>query len=171
MTDSAAVGKRRAWGEAGYTGRFNKSGDPIDPVSSFVERCARQAFKRHAADFEFNVKNRQREFELLRLLHADLHTKSFELQYRRLDGDVEQRKISPLALLHNDRGRHYSMLAWCHLRKDYRNFLISGIEGIDPIDRVRPLSPTDLLDLLTDSAPHVIRRILLANRLLRDLEH
>lgn len=106
---------------------------------------------------------------LLHLLHAELHTKSFELQYRRLDGGLVQRKISPLAFLYNDYQHHYSVIAWCHLREDYRNFLISGIEGIDPIDRIRPLGATELIDFMADNKKYV-HRMLLANRLLRGLD-
>jgi predicted DNA-binding transcriptional regulator YafY len=51
-----------------------------------------------------------------------------QLSYRRADGEQSQRRIRPLGLYFW--GNVWSLVGWCELRDDFRNFRLDRIQGI-----------------------------------------
>ena len=66
---------------------------------------------------------------LSQLQQAVVHKKIVHLQYRsNLKEEITGRKVEPIGLLHY--GSAWHLIAWCHLRNDYRDFRMSRMLGI-----------------------------------------
>ncbi len=63
-------------------------------------------------------------------LHAAIaDRRSVQLRYRSRQGDISQRSVFPLGLVHW--GQHWTLGSWCALRQDYRDFRLDQIEAMD----------------------------------------
>lgn len=63
------------------------------------------------------------QLEFSRLLRsATEQQRQVELDYRREDGQTSQRRLDPLAQVYW--GGKWTLVAWCHLRDDYRQFRV-----------------------------------------------
>jgi predicted DNA-binding transcriptional regulator YafY len=63
------------------------------------------------------------------LQQAVVNKKIVHLQYRsQLKEEITLRKVEPIGLLHY--GNAWHLIAWCHLRNDYRDFRMSRMLGI-----------------------------------------
>jgi len=51
-----------------------------------------------------------------------------DLEYESSDNEVTKRKIEPMALVYKNRKRN--LVAWCHLRNDWRSFRLDRIDMI-----------------------------------------
>lgn len=62
-------------------------------------------------------------------LHRAIRNRSpVRLAYLSLDGDESERTVSPLGLFYW--GGKWTLGAWCHLRKDYRDFRVDRIRSV-----------------------------------------
>lgn len=62
-------------------------------------------------------------------LHAAVDScRIVRLRYRDLEGSVTERSILPLALVHPPQG--VKLLAWCEMRRDFRQFFVRQIDEI-----------------------------------------
>jgi predicted DNA-binding transcriptional regulator YafY len=69
------------------------------------------------------------------LQQAVVNKKIVHLQYRsNLKEEVTRRKVEPIGLLHY--GNAWHLIAWCHLRTDYRDFRMSRMLGVTVDDLV-----------------------------------
>jgi predicted DNA-binding transcriptional regulator YafY len=59
--------------------------------------------------------------------------KKIELDYKRADGQFSNRIVWPLGLFFW--GNVWTLVSWCELRKDYRQFRIDRIQQYRPLDR------------------------------------
>jgi predicted DNA-binding transcriptional regulator YafY len=50
------------------------------------------------------------------------------IEYESRDNDSTNRKVEPMALIYKNRKRH--LVAWCHLRDDWRTFRLDRIEMV-----------------------------------------
>lgn len=76
----------------------------------------------------------QRTASLLDLLREIINRKRvISLQYLSLHNEASERTISPLGLFFW--GKVWTLAAWCHLRKDYRNFRVDCIQSISETDQ------------------------------------
>jgi predicted DNA-binding transcriptional regulator YafY len=63
------------------------------------------------------------------LQQAIVHKKVVQLHYRsNLKEEVTRRKVEPIGLLYY--GSAWHLIAWCHLRNDYRDFRLSRMLGV-----------------------------------------
>lgn len=69
---------------------------------------------------------------LLRLSEAIGQSQRMFMEYRSLDDELTQRKIDPYGVVARD-GRWY-LVAYCHLRRDYRTFRLDRIQQAQPLD-------------------------------------
>lgn len=56
------------------------------------------------------------------------NTKIASLEYESKDNDVSERDVEPMALIFKNRKRH--LVAYCHLRQEYRTFRLDRINLI-----------------------------------------
>lgn len=90
----------------------------VDSLTEHIE-----IFSQYAPDLESPQQN------LSLLQQAVVHKKIVHLQYRsNAKEEVTLRKVEPIGLLHYSRAWH--LIAWCHLRKDYRDFRMSRMLGV-----------------------------------------
>lgn len=59
------------------------------------------------------------------------------------DGSAVQRDIEPIGLFHYS--RHWHLIAWCRLRKAYRDFRLDRIQSFDPVSEQFPRHSRDTL--------------------------
>ncbi|MGR9088774.1 MAG: helix-turn-helix transcriptional regulator [Gammaproteobacteria bacterium] len=52
------------------------------------------------------------------------------MHYCRADGELSQRRVRPLGLYFW--GSVWTLVGWCELRKDFRNFRVDRIQGMEP---------------------------------------
>ena len=50
------------------------------------------------------------------------------MEYESSDNEITERKVEPMALVYKNRKRN--LVAWCHLRNDWRSFRLDRIEMI-----------------------------------------
>lgn len=80
------------------------------------------------------------DFEYLSLLQNTIHDQHIvELTYRDSKDEITKRKTEPIGLVFYAFSWH--LIAWCHLRKDYRDFKVSRI--IEVKDTQAPFIKTD----------------------------
>lgn len=69
------------------------------------------------------------DFDHLSVLQKAISEKHVvELNYKNLNEEVSSRQIEPIGLIFYAFGWH--VIAWCHLRKDYRDFRVSRITSL-----------------------------------------
>jgi predicted DNA-binding transcriptional regulator YafY len=99
------------------------------PDKEYVESLTDhiQILPRHSPD----VDSPQQSLSLLQ--QAVVHKKIVHLQYRsNLKEEITLRKVEPIGLLYY--GTAWHLIAWCHLRNDYRDFRLSRMLGISVED-------------------------------------
>jgi len=75
--------------------------------------------------------------ESLDRLHAAIDARRVvRLGYRRADGAPSARDVEPLCLAFW--GQTWTLGAWCRLRRDFRNFRLDRLEGLEVLDEVYP---------------------------------
>jgi predicted DNA-binding transcriptional regulator YafY len=90
----------------------------VDSLTDHIE-----ILSRYAPDLESPQQN------LSVLQQAVVNKKIVHLQYRsNLKEEVTLRKVEPIGLLHYRQAWH--LIAWCHLRNDYRDFRMSRMLGV-----------------------------------------
>jgi predicted DNA-binding transcriptional regulator YafY len=64
-------------------------------------------------------------------LHAAIHAcQPVAFGYTDLDGNLSERTVMPLALVHPPQG--VKLLAWCAVRADFRQFFVRAMQGLAP---------------------------------------
>jgi predicted DNA-binding transcriptional regulator YafY len=90
----------------------------VDSLTEHIE-----ILSRYAPDLESPQQN------LSMLQQAVVNKKIVHLQYRsNIKEEVTLRKVEPIGLLHY--GNAWHLIAWCHLRNDYRDFRMSRMLGV-----------------------------------------
>lgn len=69
--------------------------------------------------------------EYLAIIQQAINNKTIlRIEYENRDGDTTKREIEPIGLTFYSLNWH--LIAWCHLRNDYRDFRVSRIERLTP---------------------------------------
>lgn len=86
----------------------------------------------------------QNDYEYLALLQETISAKTIiSIDYKNNKQEMSQRNVEPIGLIFYAMSWH--LIAWCQLRKDYRDFKISRILKI--IDTGMPFSKLDHIDV------------------------
>ena len=72
------------------------------------------------------------------------------LNYQRADGERSQRTVRPLGLVYW--GQKWTLIGWCQLRKDYREFRLDRIEelnvSVDNFESDKTINLENYLEIL-----------------------
>ena len=104
-------------------------------VSRVLPAQARERLQAMATHLHFFSAGQQAQPDvslLLRLSEAIGQSQRMFMEYRSLDDELTQRKIDPYGVVARD-GRWY-LVAYCHLRRDYRTFRLDRIQQAQPLD-------------------------------------
>lgn len=131
--EALAIGARmvQVWGgkELGYSAQT-----ALDKISAVVPASLKthiQSSKLFALRFD-ERKDLDVTLDICRKAIDDKHL--LQLHYQRADGEHSQRTIRPLGLYFW--GNLWSLVGWCELRNDFRNFRLDRILSIVVLERV-----------------------------------
>lgn len=83
-----------------------------------------------APEFPFNERHR----ELMDLIRLSIHDRRIlRFDYEKEDGRKSKRSVRPLGLYFW--GRVWTLVAWCELRKDFRQFRVDRVKAAKPLGR------------------------------------
>jgi predicted DNA-binding transcriptional regulator YafY len=86
------------------------------------------------------------DYEYLSILQSSIANKTIlELDYKNNKEEVSKRIIEPIGLIFYAFGWH--LIAWCHMRRDYRDFKVARILKV--WDKQEPFTLTEHIDLNT----------------------
>ena len=118
-----------AWGGTEMAGGAGRALSKIESVLPRAE-LARDALARLAAP-PIGLAPEERE-RIDRLERASRERRVVELGYTRADGARSSRRVRPLGLWFW--GRHWTLVAWCELREDFRMFRLDRIGTLEATD-------------------------------------
>ncbi|HEY1022456.1 MAG TPA: WYL domain-containing protein, partial [Flavisolibacter sp.] len=92
------------------------------------------------------VHSKPTELHLSKILPAIAGTTLIEFGYTSVKGENLRRKAEPIGIYYQ--GSHWYLVAFCLLRKDYRNFRTDRIQGLQPTGEKMTLSHPPLQNFL-----------------------
>jgi predicted DNA-binding transcriptional regulator YafY len=123
----------RAWGGAAMARAAEEALVKIEAVLPDDARARARAVPVHAAAWDLDNGLRARIDEIEAAVEA---RRRLVLGYRDAEGDETQRVVRPLGLWFW--GRHWTLVAWCELRRDFRMFRLDRIGAMSVGDRFAP---------------------------------
>ncbi len=93
---------------------------------------------------------------LLILQNAISQQRIVKIRYQNADGEFTQREVEPIGLTFYSLNWH--LIAWCHLRKEYRDFRTSRIERLDVgLEPFRKKDHLSLAEYLADIQHEILK--------------
>jgi predicted DNA-binding transcriptional regulator YafY len=125
--EALVIGARmvQAWGGTALAAHAERAMEKIAAVLPDNRRIALEATQVYVPDFQVDHVVGER-FETLR---QAVKTRNFvHIDYQTPDGRVSKRKLRPLALAFW--GQHWTLAAWCELRRDFRSFRLDRMSAL-----------------------------------------
>lgn len=99
----------------------------LNKIKAVLRGSQKEKIDALSGNIKLQVPDRLRyDFEYLSLLQGAISARTIaEIDYKNNNEEVSKRKVEPIGLIFYAFSWH--LIAWCHIRKDYRDFKVSRI--------------------------------------------
>jgi predicted DNA-binding transcriptional regulator YafY len=98
----------------------------LNKIKAVLRGSQKEKIDALSGNIKLQVPDRLRyDFEYLSMLQGAISSKTIlEVDYKNNNEDVSKRKVEAIGWFFYAFGWH--LIGWCHIRKDYRDFKVSG---------------------------------------------
>lgn len=117
----------------------------LNKVKAVLRSTQKEKLERLHSQIKFQVPaSLNHDFDYLSVLQQAISTKKvIEMEYKNKKEEISKRRAEPVGLIFYAFSWH--LIAWCHMRQDYRDFKVSRIRKVHCLDM--PFTKDDHIEL------------------------